>query len=281
METLEIIGIILIFIGVVYIFLQGLGKLSDKGGEIETKILSLKGGAGLILVALGIVLLAMGGGLLAGIPEKLPIPDTVKGDLGMTTPAKTSEPSTSASKHLTNNLSSTLTQGMPESKTVVLTAIDKESGGISYLSSIDHIYIDLNYEVGYDYMGVMETFLSFNIVGIPANATITNAALDFSDYSRNGDPFSYYGCIGTYEQNYGAPDDGDYFKGTPIGAIAKWCSEDELSEPLPSNDLISALQHKLGKRRFQVRVQFDDVNNQRPNNVDLRTPKLIVTYTLP
>jgi hypothetical protein len=277
METLEIIGILLVFIGIVYIFLQGLGKLSDKGGEIETKILSLKGGAGLILVALGVVLLAMGGGLLVGLSDQLPLPPEIKEKIGMTISAKASDNSAITSQPLSKSVSSIPTQETLGSKTVVLTTIDKESGivGSGGYTSVS------NYWVGYWSYFEAQGFLSFNIVGIPANATITNAALDFSDYSRSGDPFSYYGCIGAYEQDYGAPDSGDFFKGTPTGAIAKWCLEDELSEPLPSNDLISALQHKLGKRRFQIRVQFDDVSYFQENFLNLRTHKLIVTYTLP
>ena len=39
-----------------------MGRLSDKGGEIETKLLSLKGGAGLYLVALGATLFDVCGG---------------------------------------------------------------------------------------------------------------------------------------------------------------------------------------------------------------------------
>lgn len=61
-ENVEILGIILILCGIVYIFLQGMGKLSDKGGEIETRIFTFKGGAGLILVILGITIFAVGGG---------------------------------------------------------------------------------------------------------------------------------------------------------------------------------------------------------------------------
>jgi hypothetical protein len=281
METLEIIGIILIFIGVVYIFLQGFGKLSDKGGEIETKILSLKGGAGLILVALGIVLLAMGGGL-AGLSDQLPLPSEVKEKIGMMTPTKTSDPSTITSQPLSNSVSSTPTQVTPGSKTVVLTAIEKESGcvwvGDKYWGCYEN-------SAGYGSLGYDspdQAFLSFNIASISINATITNAALDFSDYSRWGDPFSYYGCLGAYVQDYGAPDLNDFFTGTPTGAIAKWCSDGDLSSPSPSNDLMSALQRKLGKSRFQIRVQFDKViEGMGDNNINLNTPKLIVTYTLP
>lgn len=61
MEIVEILGIILTLCGIVYIFLQGRGILSSNGENIiDTKILILKGGAGLILVFLGIF--AVGGG---------------------------------------------------------------------------------------------------------------------------------------------------------------------------------------------------------------------------
>jgi hypothetical protein len=282
METLEIIGIILIFIGVIYIFLQGLGKLSDQGGEIETKILSLKGGAGLILVALGIVLLTLGGGLLADLSEKLPLPSEVKEILGNTAQAKTSEPSMPTLPPLSNSVSSTPTPVTPLSKTVVLTEIEKESGCVGSGGKDEYWNSCSTNTVGYglnNHGATEQSFLSFNMAGVPVNATITKATLDFSTYDRTGDPFSYYGCLGAYVQDYGAPDSNDFFIGTPTGAIAKWCSDGELSSPSPSNDLMSALQPKLGKSRFQIRVQFDKVIIGMGNNyIYLRAPQLIVTY---
>ena len=277
MGTLEIIGIIIIFIGVVYIFLQGLGKLSDGGGEIETKILSLKGGAGLILVALGIVLLALGSGLLAGLTVPLSLPPEV-------TPTETSEPSMPTSHPLPSSVSPIPTEVMPRSKNVVLTAIDKDSGsgGIGDLLGMFSFYYVGSNVGAYSRYYELQAFLSFNIADVQANATITSAKLDFSTYDRTGDPFSYYGCLGAYEQDYGAPDQNDFFKGAPTGAIVKWCSEEDLSSPSPSNDLMLALKPKLGKSRFQIRVQFDKVITGMENNyINLRAPKLIVTYTLP
>ena len=104
MGTIEIVGILLILMGVIYIFLQGMGKLSDKDGEIKTQILSLKGGAGLILVTLGILLLALFSGIQfpAGLSEKLPPPAETKTNLGIATPARTPIPTnTPASTILT------------------------------------------------------------------------------------------------------------------------------------------------------------------------------------
>ncbi len=192
---------------------------------------------------------------------------------------ETSELLTPTSQPLSNSVSSTPTQVTPGSKTVVLTAIDKESGCVVSDGSICKFYKRVGYISSY---GIDQGLLSFNIAGIPVNATITKATLDFSTYDRTGDPFSYYGCLGAYVQDYGAPDPNDFFIGTPTGAIAKWCSDGELSSPSPSNDLMSALQRKLGKSRFQIRLQFDEVTTGMGDNyIDLNTPKLSVTYTLP
>ena len=61
MNILEIIGIVLIACGIIYTFLRGMGKISDTDdAEIESKILKIKGGPGLILIALGIILFTVG-----------------------------------------------------------------------------------------------------------------------------------------------------------------------------------------------------------------------------
>jgi len=61
MNILEIIGIVLIACGIIYTFLRGMGKISDTDdAEIESKILKIKGGPGLILIAFGIILFTVG-----------------------------------------------------------------------------------------------------------------------------------------------------------------------------------------------------------------------------
>jgi hypothetical protein len=57
MNTHEIVGMILIFCGIIYTFLRGLGILSSKEiEEIEIRIFKIKGGPGLILTAFGVIL---------------------------------------------------------------------------------------------------------------------------------------------------------------------------------------------------------------------------------
>jgi len=61
MNYCEIGGILLILLGTLYIFLKAMGKLSSKElGEIESKVFTLKGGPGLLLVGLGVLLLIIG-----------------------------------------------------------------------------------------------------------------------------------------------------------------------------------------------------------------------------
>lgn len=62
MYTVEWIGIILVFFGLIYIFitLLGFGKILDKTTTFETQIFKVKGGTGVILIALGIFILIVG-----------------------------------------------------------------------------------------------------------------------------------------------------------------------------------------------------------------------------
>lgn len=293
MENAEILGIILTLCGIVYIFLQGMGKLSDKGGEIETRLLSLKGGAGLILVALGITIFAVGDGAggLTNILSEVGIKPAPTGS-GSATPAslepgatspvimKKSIPSVSStSQSLSDqvNPTPTSTQVTPASTTVRLKAIDKESAGVSSNGGAFG-----SWWVGDNrYNGANQAFFSFNIANIPANATLIGATLDFGNYGRNGDPFSDLGCLGVYKQDYGAPDASDFFIGTPTNAITKWCSDAELSESLPIDKFISALQSKLGTKRFQIRIQFDKItdNDDMDDQIASYLPELIISYT--
>lgn len=134
---------------------------------------------------------------------------------------------------------------------------------------------------------IAEAFLSFDISGIPSNATITKTITDFSDYDTLGNPFSLGndGCVRAYVQDYGSLNAGDFFAGDPLGAVARWCSTGELDNTsLEQPDMVAALQGELGSSRFQLRVQFrpPTTNNNgiadmiRFGNVNLR-----ITYTTP
>lgn len=59
MSAIEIAGILLIMLGVLYMFLRATGRLKimDEDGELGSRIFTLRGGPGLILVGLGVFLL--------------------------------------------------------------------------------------------------------------------------------------------------------------------------------------------------------------------------------
>ncbi len=251
------------------------------GKEEKIMQLSYKKLLRLVAVALGILLL--GYWLIApNITNVLKILEPASAPVStspnpMTT--KTVETSTPTSQSLAGGASPTPTKVAPASKTIILEPIDKESSGYSSGGSCCGRYVGDDSYDNYYY----QTFLSYSMAGIPANATITEATLDFSTYGRNGDPFSYLGCLGVYEQFFGAPDAKDFFLGTPTDAIAKWCTDGELSSPLKSKNLASALQNKLGKNRFQIRLQFDTNtnNNKQGDSISVRSAKIIVTYNVP
>lgn len=127
-----------------------------------------------------------------------------------------------------------------------------------------------------------QAFLSFNMTGIPAGATITQVKVDFSAYDTLGNPWSLGdGCLRAYPQNYGTLDASDFFPGDPTGALIRWCGPAELSSVFENNDVKTAMQSFVGAARFQLRVQFrmpTTSNNGIADMVRLGAVKLIVTY---
>ncbi|HEX75245.1 MAG TPA: hypothetical protein G4O12_01540 [Dehalococcoidia bacterium] len=133
----------------------------------------------------------------------------------------------------------------------------------------------------------LQAFASFDISGIPAGATILSVVVDFSDYNTiYGDPFGSLGCLRVYPHDYGSLDGGDYFAGSPLGALLRYCSAGEI---VAHSDTYvkDALQAKVGSSRFQVRFQFNETATDGAGDNDLvawtssHLPKLIVTYSGP
>ena len=74
---IEIAGFILIILGILYTFLQALGKFTGQDtGEMESKIFTLKGGTGIILVGLGVLLLLLNATMVPSEPT--PVPEKTK-----------------------------------------------------------------------------------------------------------------------------------------------------------------------------------------------------------
>ncbi len=128
-----------------------------------------------------------------------------------------------------------------------------------------------------------EAFLSFNISGIPSNATITEVKIDFDDYSTQGNPFGSLGVLNAYTTNYGATlEAADFVSGMPSGNIADWGSTGALNAIEASAELKTFLQSKLGSGRMQLRLQFGGSNMDAvKDRLTLNTPSLIVKYTTP
>lgn len=127
-----------------------------------------------------------------------------------------------------------------------------------------------------------EAFLSFDITGIPNNATIVEVKTDFKDYVITGNPFGL-GALNAYVANYGPTlEPGDFVVGLPPGNIADWGSTAALNVIEVSPELKTSLQSKLGTSRLQIRLQFAGSNGDGvKDRVTFSNPRLIVTYTTP
>jgi len=162
-----------------------------------------------------------------------------------------------------------------------LNAISDEGGSVrsdgdvrAGLENVGDIHPDIGSQV----------FLSFDISGIPANATITEAKMDVSDYDILGDPFGSLGCLRGYPQAYGALDSGDYVTSHPLGADLRWCSTSDLNSVQVSDDLKDDVQNNLGASRFQLRLQFNEHESDGDNVEDMvrfGSPQLLISYTVP
>lgn len=128
-------------------------------------------------------------------------------------------------------------------------------------------------------------FVTFNLSGIPSGATITSVKLDLKPYDAGGSTFPL-GCLRVFQQNYGTLDAGDFFTGSALGALWRFCNEGDLtsaSAQSMASSGIATFQASLASGQFQIRLQF---NEQATNNDGWQdrlnsTPKLIVTYTGP
>ena len=128
-----------------------------------------------------------------------------------------------------------------------------------------------------------EAFLSFDITGIPAKATITEVKINFKDHIITGDPFDSLGVLNGYISDYGSKlEPADFVTGFPEGNIIDWGSITPLTKIETSPELKAALQERIGKSRLQLRLQFAGSNGDEvKDRITFNNPSLIVTYTVP
>lgn len=129
-----------------------------------------------------------------------------------------------------------------------------------------------------------QAFVSFDISGIPAAATIESVRVDFSDYDTLSTPFSSLGCLRAYEGSFFPLDASDYFVGAPLGAILRWCDTGELSTNFLDDDVKVSLQSAMGASTYELRLQFNETETDTDATADMARfgdVKLKVTYTTP
>jgi hypothetical protein len=172
---------------------------------------------------------------------------------------------------------------VPETTTVELVQNDGESGSVRSNGSVHSVK---NVGDTSDDLS-SQAFLSFDISAIPNDAVITEVVVDFDSFDQLGDPFGDLGCLDLFKQTYGTLDAGDYFSGSPSGRLIRWCSAGALSSPTIDDDMVTALQSRIGTNRFQLRLQFhtDVTIDAEADMVRFGLPgqplKLTVTYYTP
>jgi hypothetical protein len=166
-------------------------------------------------------------------------------------------------------------------KTVTLLPIEEESGTVR---SDAGPFTDITAgESNADITRTCEAFLSFDISGIPANASISEVKIDFRDYTISGDPFESLGVLNGYVTNYGSTlTTSDFVPGFPTGNTVDWGSVTPLDRLEVSPELLAALQSKVGSSRLQMRLQFAGSNGDAvKDRITFNNPSLIVTYIKP
>jgi len=133
-----------------------------------------------------------------------------------------------------------------------------------------------------DMTKTVQTFLSYNISGIPANATITEVKINFVNKSTEGNPFGL-GVMNGYVTNYGDTlEPADFVSGFPPGNTVDWGSLAAFDTAEVSPEMKAALQARLGSSRLQLRLQFAGSNGDAvKDRITFTDPGLIVTYTTP
>jgi len=171
----------------------------------------------------------------------------------------------------------------PDIEQVTLYSIGSESG---YVLENGTVKMGLVHVGDRNSNNGSQAFISFNISGIPSDATIIEVTINFSDYDKLGTPFGSLNCLHAYAHNYETLGPEDYKDPGAANSLMRWCNTNELNAGTVEEDLKDRLQSELIGSRLQLRLQFKDKHDDGDNNADLiRFSKynmmLIVKYTSP
>ena len=169
---------------------------------------------------------------------------------------------------------------VPNTTTVTIPMKDMESGQVTSSGSTGY-----GRYVGDDHLnGSTQAFISFDISGIPSDAVITEVTTRISNYNKDGDPFGDLGTLFIFKDDYGSKDAMDYVGSLPAsGRLMSWSATSSLGNETADNDMVNALQSKVGSSRFKVRFQFANNTNSDfgADVLELVTIVIKVTYYTP
>ncbi len=126
----------------------------------------------------------------------------------------------------------------------------------------------------------LQAFATYDLSGIAPGFTIDKVEIVRPSYDTLGTPFADLGCLRAYITNYGTLDAGDYYTGSPTGAVARWCSEAEIGQPREAGSgLVSYIQNHLGGQ-VQLRFEFNGTETDNDGVADVLRgkPQLIIYY---
>lgn len=130
----------------------------------------------------------------------------------------------------------------------------------------------------------IQAFLTYDISLIPDDAVITRVVVDLSGYEvPYYSPYPALGCLSAFVHDYNTLH-GEYWWGAVPASIGEWCSFGELDAPRHWTGFRNALQQRIGTDRFQVRLQFADMESDGDGRRDLlhwprpEMPSLTIEY---
>jgi hypothetical protein len=131
--------------------------------------------------------------------------------------------------------------------------------------------------------GQLKGFLTFDLSGIPAGATINAATLNLGSYQREGNPFNSLGALRALPGNFGGLDSGDW-NASVIGTAGYY---EEPADLQADQDVLTSVKRAFeqGWGSYQLRLEFSDPTDGDNNtdvfwfNVGAGGVRLLVTYT--
>jgi len=132
----------------------------------------------------------------------------------------------------------------------------------------------------------LQGFATYDLSGIPDDATILTAKFKIVDHDVLGDPFGNLGCLRAYVHNYNTVGYEDFTAVGANGSFVRFCSEAELPSltiQTMNSGGIAGLQNALASNTFQIRLQFKQMHTNGDGVADVFRGdfKLAVTYETP